>query len=58
MAEQGMNGASTIEEPGNWFHRAAREAARLDLAVYTAVADTPTPSLDRALNGLSRAADS
>jgi membrane-associated phospholipid phosphatase len=57
MAERGMNGASTIEEPDNWFHRAAREAARLDLAVYTAVADTPTPSLDRALNGLSRAAN-
>jgi membrane-associated phospholipid phosphatase len=30
---------------------------RLDLAVYVAVANTPTPRLDRALGRLSRAAD-
>jgi membrane-associated phospholipid phosphatase len=29
----------------------------LDLAIYSAIADTPTPSLDRALSRLSRAAD-
>jgi undecaprenyl-diphosphatase len=30
---------------------------RLDVATYTAIADTSTPSLDRVLGGLSRAAD-
>ncbi|UGS38949.1 phosphatase PAP2 family protein [Capillimicrobium parvum] len=33
------------------------ELNRLDLAVYAAVAATPTPALDRAMRGLSRAAD-
>jgi len=33
------------------------ELARLDLAVYTAVASSPTPSLDSALRRLSHAAD-
>lgn len=33
------------------------DAARLDVAVYAAVAATPTPSLDRAMGRLSRAAD-
>jgi membrane-associated phospholipid phosphatase len=33
------------------------EAERLDLAVYGAVAQTDTPTLDRALSRLSRAAD-
>src|SRR5438105_416622 len=37
--------------------RSAHEAERLDLAVYSAIAATPTPSLDRALSWLSRAAD-
>jgi undecaprenyl-diphosphatase len=41
--------------PGS--RRALDEAGRLDLAVYTAIAETPTPSLDRALRGLSRVAD-
>jgi undecaprenyl-diphosphatase len=30
---------------------------RLDLAVYAAIAATPTPTLDRAFRRLSRAAD-
>lgn len=30
---------------------------RLDAAVYTAISDTPTPGLDHAFRGLSRAAD-
>ena len=34
-----------------------RDLRRLDAAVYAAVADTPTPTLDRWLRGLSRAAD-
>lgn len=33
------------------------EVERLDLACYAAVAATPTPRLDRAMSGLSRAAD-
>ncbi len=33
------------------------EANRLDLAVYAAIARTPTPSLDRGMRRLSRAAD-
>ena len=33
------------------------DAERLDLAVYAAIAATGTPALDRALAGLSRAAD-
>jgi membrane-associated phospholipid phosphatase len=36
---------------------AVKEAGRLDLAVYSAIADTPTPSLDRGLSRLSRAAN-
>ena len=33
------------------------DAERLDLAIYAAVARTPSPSLDRAMRRLSRAAD-
>ena len=40
-----------------WPGRAAHEFGLLDLAVYAAVADTPTPSLDRALSRLSAAAN-
>ena len=36
---------------------ALEEAKRLDLAVYAAIAATPTPVLDRAMSKLSRAAD-
>lgn len=34
-----------------------RELDRLDSAVYAAIAETPTPALDRAFRDLSRAAD-
>src|ERR1700761_8175486 len=33
------------------------EAERIDLAVYAAIAGTPTPQLDNAMRRLSRAAD-
>ena len=33
------------------------EVVRLDVAVYAAIAATPTPAMDAALRGLSRAAD-
>lgn len=48
---------SPAAQTQSWFRRAAQEAGQLDLAVYTAVADTPTSSLDRALGALSDAAD-
>ncbi len=38
--------------PRNWL----REAERLDLAIYAAIARTPTPATDRAMSRLSRAA--
>jgi len=40
-----------------WLLRAAQETRRLDLAVYAAIAATPTPSLDTGLGRLSRAAN-
>ncbi|MFC4784372.1 phosphatase PAP2 family protein [Nocardioides sp. MAHUQ-72] len=38
-------------------HRWLADARRVDQAVYTAVARTPTPALDRSMSRLSRAAD-
>lgn len=43
----------TAPERGGW----REELERLDLAVYGAIAATPTPALDHALRRLSRAAD-
>jgi membrane-associated phospholipid phosphatase len=40
-----------------WLSRPAIQARRLDVAVYAAIAATPTPSLDRGLSRLSRAAN-
>lgn len=40
-----------------WSVRVLRELAAVDLAVYRAVAETPTPVLDRPVRALSRAAD-
>ena len=40
-------------EPAGWWS----EVNRLDLAVYAAIAATPTPTLDRAFRRLSHAAD-
>ena len=39
------------------FTRWLDEAERLDVAVYAAIARTPTPAIDRAMSRLSRAAD-
>lgn len=39
--------------PAAWL----RDAERVDVAVYAAIARTPTPALDRAMAGLTRAAD-
>src|SRR6478672_1212954 len=43
----------TRPDPGAW----PEELSRLDAAVYTAIAATPTPALDSAFRRLSRAAD-
>jgi len=39
--------------PGRWLE----DAERVDLALYAAIAKTPTPTLDRAMSRVSRAAD-
>jgi membrane-associated phospholipid phosphatase len=44
-------------EPAPPFRRWLQDAERLDVAIYAAIARTPTPSLDRAMSRLSRAAD-
>jgi membrane-associated phospholipid phosphatase len=44
-------------EPSNRWPRWVEDAERVDLAVYAAIARTPTPALDRAMSGLSHAAD-
>lgn len=41
------------DDPGDWRD----ELVRLDTAVYSAIASTPTPVLDRVLRGVSRAAN-
>lgn len=43
--------------PGGDLPRWLEDAERVDLALYAAIARTPTPALDRAMSGLSRAAD-
>ena len=43
--------------PSPRFPRWLDEAERLDLAIYAAIARTPTPALDRVMSRLSRAAD-
>jgi membrane-associated phospholipid phosphatase len=48
-----VSGAPDSRNGPGWL----REAERLDLAVYAAIAATPTPALDVAMSRLSRAAD-
>jgi membrane-associated phospholipid phosphatase len=57
MDKRDTGRALAADEEDNWLCRAATEAGRLDLSVYSAVADTPTPGLDHALSRLSRAAN-
>jgi hypothetical protein len=51
----GTNAEPATHRPGrpHWVG----DAERLDLALYAAIARTPTPTLDVAMNRLSRAAD-
>jgi membrane-associated phospholipid phosphatase len=46
-----------MTEPARGLAAQRHELNRLDLAVYAAIAATPTPALDAALRQLSRAAD-
>lgn len=48
---------STPGQHQHWLSRSVQDAERLDLAVYAAIAATPTPALDSGLSRLSRAAD-
>ena len=45
--------APAPSRPARWLE----DAERLDVALYAAIAQTPTPALDRAMARLSRAAD-
>jgi membrane-associated phospholipid phosphatase len=57
MSEQEVSRASTAARRAGWLSRTAAEAARLDDAVYSAIAATPTPTLDSSLRRLSSAAN-
>ena len=50
---QHADARKALPEPEGWW----AEVNSLDLAVYAAIAATPTPTLDRVFRGLSRAAD-
>ena len=52
MGSASVESGRPAQAPG-WF----RDAERIDVAVYAAIARTPTPALDRAMAGLTRAAD-
>ena len=47
----------TARRRPDWLRSTAAQARALDLAVYGAIASTPTPSLDRGLSALRRAAN-
>ena len=57
MSEQEVSRAATAARRAGWLSRTAAEAGRLDDAVYSAIAATPTPTLDSSLRRLSFAAD-
>lgn len=53
MEEQTEESGPEPTGPAAWLE----DAERVDLALYAAIARTPTPALDRAMSRLSRAAD-
>ncbi len=55
--ERGIGSEASGSVRDGWLSRSWEEAERLDLAVYSAIAATPSPTLDRALRRLSRAAN-
>ncbi len=48
---------TTTNASGAGLRRWLEDARRLDVAVYAAIAATPTPTMDEGLRGLTRAAD-
>jgi membrane-associated phospholipid phosphatase len=52
-----LNSSDAEPEPLPSARAWLRDAERVDVALYAAIARTPTPALDRAMAGLSRAAD-
>jgi undecaprenyl-diphosphatase len=52
-----MEGPPTPTARDGWWAARIDELIRLDVAIYEAVAGTPTPELDRAFRRISRAAD-
>jgi membrane-associated phospholipid phosphatase len=57
MDEDDLSRPATAAGRWAWLSRSVAQAEQLDLAVYAAIAATPTPSLDRGLSLLSRAAN-
>jgi undecaprenyl-diphosphatase len=57
VAEPGIGSQTSGSQGSGWLSRSWEEAQRLDLAVYSAIAGTPTPTLDRGLRRLSKAAN-
>jgi undecaprenyl-diphosphatase len=52
-----MEGPPTPTASNGWWRERIGELTRLDVAIYEAIAGTPTPDLDRAFRRISRAAD-
>jgi undecaprenyl-diphosphatase len=52
-----LNPSGAEPEPARRPSAWLRDAERVDVAVYAAIARTPTPALDHAMAGLTRAAD-
>jgi membrane-associated phospholipid phosphatase len=57
MDERDLSRSPAADGRWTWLSRSAAQAKQLDLAVYAAIAATPTPSLDRGLSLLSQAAN-
>jgi membrane-associated phospholipid phosphatase len=55
--ERGVGSQASASQGSGWLSRSWQEAQHLDLAVYSAIAATPSPSLDQALRRLSKAAN-
>ncbi len=48
---------ASADNAGPIYRRWLQDAQRVDVALYTAIAGTPTPALDRTMSRLSQAAD-
>jgi membrane-associated phospholipid phosphatase len=52
-----LEGPLTPPAENGWWAERIGELTKLDVAIYEAIASTPTPELDRAFRRISRAAD-